>query len=205
MYAPKAFDEGNMDSMLELIQSYPFATLVTAGVNGLNAEHIPFLVKTEGDEIAVLQAHIAYSNPLWESCVNGDDVLVVFQGVNSYISPNWYPSKSKDSKVVPTWNYTAVHVKGSIEFIHDSEWKLLLLNDLTEKHEKGQDTPWAMRDAPAEFIDKLLPAIVGIEINVSSIQGKSKLSQNQSIENRKGVKDGLEGIGHKMAGLIKDS
>lgn len=202
MYTPKVFEERNTSDMLNLMQAYPFAALITNGVGGLSAEHIPFLIKVDGGDQITLQAHVAKSNQLWEANTNGEAVLVVFQGENSYISPNWYPSKIADNKVVPTWNYSAVHVKGSIKFIHDSAWKLSLLNDLTSRHEESQKTPWSMTDAPIAFIEKLLPAIVGIEISVNCLQGKSKLSQNQPAENKKGVKDGLESIGHKMAKLI---
>jgi transcriptional regulator len=127
---------------------------------------------------------------------------VLFQGSNSYISPNWYPSKKTDSKVVPTWNYTAVHATGEIEFINDPDWLMALLNDLTNKNEITQNQPWAVSDAPSKFIDKQLPAIVGIEIMVDELKGKFKLSQNQTPENRQGVQSGLSGLGHEMTDLI---
>lgn len=202
MYRPKQFEQNDPESMLDFMRANTFASLVSNGANGLNAEHIPFLVRTNSESKTVLCAHIAKANPLWKSLKNGDSVLVLFQGSNSYISPNWYPSKQTNSRVVPTWNYTAVHVKGEIEFIHDSKWLLSLLNDLTGAQEQTQDQPWKVSDAPEKFIERQLSAIVGIEIMVNDLSGKFKLSQNQSAENRQGVKSSLREVGHEMSDLI---
>lgn len=202
MYSPKKFEHNDNESMLEFMRAHPFASLVCNNLNGLNAEHIPFWVRTNDESKTVLCAHIAKANPLWQELQNGAAVLVLFQGTNSYISPNWYPSKKNDSRVVPTWNYTAVHARGSIQFIHDSQWLLSLLNDLTDSHEQNQEQPWKVSDAPTGFIEKQLPAIVGIEIEVNDLLGKFKLSQNQSVENRQGVKSGLTDINHKMSAII---
>lgn len=202
MYRPKQFEQNDPESMLDFIRTNPFASLVSNSANGLNAEHIPFLVRTNSGSKTVLCAHIAKANPLWKELRDGDSVLVLFQGSNSYISPNWYPSKQTDSRVVPTWNYTAVHAKGDIEFIHDAKWLLSLLNDLTGAQEQAQEQPWKVSDAPEKFIERQLSAIVGIEIVVDDLIGKFKLSQNQSAENRQGVKSGLRKVGHEMSDLI---
>ncbi len=204
MYTPQKFSETDTQVMIEFMQCNAFATLISYSDQGLSAEHIPFIVDTQAGCKAVLRAHIAKANPLWKRIESGAPVLVAFQGSNSYISPNWYPSKITDSKVVPTWNYTAVHAKGKIEFIHDAPWLLSLLNDLTNQHEKTQNKPWTVSDAPTKFVEKQLASIVGLEIIVENLEGKFKLSQNQSPGNRQGVKRGLDGQNHDMAGLIDD-
>ena len=202
MYAPKYFEVKDQAELLEFIKAFPFASLVTNGTEGLNADHIPMLIHVDAENRIFLQGHIAKANTLWQNVANNADVLVIFQGENAYISPNWYPSKKRDGKAVPTWNYQAVHVKGSIEFIHEVEWKLALLEKLTNTHEQPQPVPWSMSDAPQEYIDRLQAAVVGIEITVTDIQGKYKLSQNQSDENKGGVRYGLTETKHPMAELI---
>jgi transcriptional regulator len=146
-----------------------------------------------------------YIKPALENITNAQESLLIFQASNSYISPGWFPSKEIDGRVVPTWNYTAVHVKGNIEFIHEPFWKMTLLENLTTRHEEKFKQPWLVSDAPAEFIEKLLPAVVGFEIVVKEIFGKFKLSQNQSQENRAGIIQGLEEQGHEMAKQIPNS
>ncbi|AWX99235.1 transcriptional regulator [Marinomonas primoryensis] len=203
MYAPKHFEVKDQAELLEFIKAFPFASLVTNGTEGLNADHIPMLVRVDAENKVFLQGHIAKANTLWQKVVSKADVLVIFQGDNAYISPNWYPSKQRDGKAVPTWNYQAVHVKGSIEFIYEVEWKLALLEKLTNTHEQTQSAPWSMSDAPQEYIDRLQAAVVGVEIEVTDIQGKFKLSQNQSDENKSGVREGLTKTKHPMAQLIQ--
>lgn len=202
MYIPKQVAEDNIPALHEFIRKYPFATLITHTSSGLNADHIPLYLNTTDSQRICLQGHIATPNPLWQSVTNNSEVLVVFQGINSYITPSWLPSKKIHGKVVPTWNYTAVHAKGTIAFIHTPEWKMDLLHNLTLAQEQKLAQPWSVADAPAEFIEKLLPAIVGLEIVVSEIIGKFKLSQNQSAENRIAIADALHTEGHEMAGLI---
>lgn len=203
MYTPKHFEISDQEEQLAFMKTFPFATLVSNGEDGLNAEHIPMLVHVDDENRVCLQAHIAKANKLWQNVANQADVLVIFQGENAYISPNWYPSKKVDGKAVPTWNYRAVHIKGTINFIHDVEWKLSLLEKLTNIHEKEQPAPWSISDAPQEYIDRLQAAVVGIEITVTDIQGKYKLSQNQTIENKNGVRDGLAEAKHPLTELIK--
>ncbi|NVK73248.1 MAG: FMN-binding negative transcriptional regulator [Oceanospirillaceae bacterium] len=204
MYLPKHFAITDQEELLDFVKTFPFATLVSHGEDGLNAEHIPMLVQVDADNRVFLQAHIAKANALWQKVADQTHVLVIFQGENAYITPNWYPSKKVDGKAVPTWNYRAVHIKGSIRFIHDAQWKLSLLEGLTHVHEQTQPFPWAMSDAPQEFIDRLQEAVVGIEITVTDIQGKYKLSQNQSTDNKNGIHEGLSEAQHPMADLIKN-
>jgi len=199
MYIPKHFEESNVTVLHDFIRQHPFATLITTTKDGLNADHLPvFLNTTDASQIR-LQGHIATSNPLWKNISANSDCLIIFQGDNAYITPNWMPSKQINGKVVPTWNYTAVHVKGTLTFIHDESWKLALLEKLTNEHEAKFYKPWEVSDAPVEYINKLLPAIVGFEISVSEISGKFKLSQNQSQENRVGIANGLETFGLELA------
>lgn len=202
MYIPKHFEENNVDALHEFIRNYPLAMLVANADGGLNADHLPMYLNAENNERICLQGHVARSNPLWKAVSDFSEVLVIFQGSNSYISPSWFPSKKVHGKVVPTWNYTAVHVKGKIEFIHKPEWKMTLLHNLTAVHEQELAQPWAVSDAPPEFIEKLLPEIIGFEIVISEIYGKFKLSQNQPVENRVGIAEGLKEKGHEMAELI---
>ena len=202
MYLPKHFEISDQKELLDFLAAFPFATLVTNGEDGLNAEHIPMLVQVGADNRVFLQAHIAKANTLWQKIADQTHVLVIFQGENAYITPNWYPSKKVDGKAVPTWNYRAVHIKGSIRFIHDAQWKLSLLDRLTNIHEQNQPAPWAISDAPSDYIAQRLKGIVGVEITVIDIQGKFKLSQNQSDENKAGVREGLAQIQHSMKDLI---
>ncbi len=202
MYIPKPFAESDTDVLYDFIRHNPFATVVSHVDGGLNADHLPIYLNMEDPRNSVLQGHIASSNPLWKAVSDTREVLVIFQGSNAYISPNWLPSKEKDGRVVPTWNYSAVHIKGTITFIHEDSWKLELLNRQTLFHEKDFENPWRVSDAPPGFVAKLLPNIVGFEIAVKDIFGKFKLSQNQSQENRKGIMDALDQRGHEMAKSI---
>ena len=203
MYLPNHFEINDQEELLAFVKAFPFATLVSNGDDGLNAEHIPMLVHADAENRVVLQAHIAKANKLWQSLANQADVLVIFQGENAYITPNWYPSKKVDGKAVPTWNYRAVHIKGTINFIHEAEWKLLLLEKLTNIHEQKQPAPWSISDAPQDYIEQRLAGIVGVEITVTDIQGKFKLSQNQSVENKNGVWDGLAQTQHPMMAVMQ--
>lgn len=196
MHINPAFKQENMEQLEALIRAYPFATLITGGGIAANdlmldANHIPFILSQsqllESKGSAVLQGHIAKANPLWQNVKDGSDVLVVFSGPNHYISPNHYPTKKATGKAVPTWNYVVVHVRGRITYIHDKAWNLDMINRLTEQHESGEAAPWSVNDAPDEYIQKMLAAIVGIEIEILSMTGQWKLSQNQPEQNQQGI------------------
>ncbi len=190
MHIPHKFQQDNIEELLALLRDYPFANLVTYSASGVEANHLPISISWQGDKL-YLHAHIAKVNTLWQSVAEGSEVLIIFNGPNAYISPNHYPTKQQTGKAVPTWNYVAVHVKGDIRFIHDPTWIHQALETLTTEHEAQNDKPWAMSDAPATYINKMLPAIVGIEIAVTSMKGQWKLSQNQPEINRIGVIKGL--------------
>lgn len=189
MHIPKHFQQQNHEALYDLIRKYPLATLVVNSSSGLCANHIPLrLIRNSSTDI-VLQGHIAKANPLWKE--SSGEALAIFQGADAYISPNWYPTKQEHGKVVPTWNYVAVHASGQIQFINERSWKMNFLHSLTAEHESSQEKPWAVSDAPEEFTEKMLSSIVGFEIAVRDLSGKWKISQNQIEKNQTGVIDGL--------------
>ena len=202
MYLPKHFAEDDVAEMHALMRANPLATLVSHGPDGLDANHIPLLLQPAGP-CGTLQGHVARANRLWKpGCVSGE-VLVVFQGDESYISPSGYATKAEHGKVVPTWNYTAVHAYGELKVIDDADWILAQVSALTATHEAALPQPWAVTDAPADYIEKMLGAIVGIEITITRLTGKWKVSQNQPAENRGSLIAALEKAGNPMAGLIR--
>lgn len=164
-----------------LMRAHPMATLVQQTEAGLHANHIPLLVVREGDAL-VLRGHVARANPMWQ--LADQPILAVFQATDAYISPNWYASKAVDHKAVPTWNYAAVHASGVLQVYEDAVWLRRLLSDLTAEHEANLPNPWALADAPSEYVEALLRAVVGIEIRVQYIEAKWKVSQNQPQANR---------------------
>lgn len=189
MHIPKQFQQQDHEALCDVIRKHPLATLVVVTDSGLCANHIPLrLVRNSSTDI-ILQGHIAKANPLWKE--SSREVLAIFQSVDAYISPNWYPTKKENGKVVPTWNYVAVHASGQIQFINERLWKLNFLQSLTAEHESNQAKPWAVSDAPEEFTEKLLSYIVGFEITVHELVGKWKISQNQIEKNQIGVLKGL--------------
>jgi transcriptional regulator len=193
MYSPPPFEETRLDVLHDLIGAHPLGTLVILNGTELSANHIPFLVRPgQGGERGTLCGHVAKSNPVWKQLGGAVEALVVFQGPESYITPSWYPSKHADGKAVPTWNYASVHVYGQPRAIEDAGWLLEFVTQLTEVHEAGQALPWQVSDAPKDFTDQMLSRIVGIEIPISRLQGKWKVSQNRKLGDRLGVAAGLE-------------
>jgi transcriptional regulator len=189
MYQPAHFVEQDTDALLALMTSAPLATLVRGGA-GLAADILPLEVERVGEGWRIT-GHVARANALWREA-DGQPVLAIFQGPQAYISPNWYPSKAQHGKAVPTWNYTMVQVHGTLRAIEDPEWLRAFVTRLTERHECGRALPWHVADAPADYLAAMLQAIVGIEIEVTKLEGKFKLSQNRSAEDRTGVVLGLE-------------
>jgi transcriptional regulator len=181
MYVPKHFEEGRDDELLRTIAAYPFGALVVNGPHGLDANHLPFLL----DEKKLL-AHVARANPLWREVKDGDEALVIFRAGDAYISPNWYPSKHELHRQVPTWNYRVVHVHGRISIRDDASFVRGVVARLTHTHEAqtASEKPWKMTDAAPGYIDQMISAIVGIEIEVTRIVGKWKLSQNKEERDR---------------------
>jgi len=204
MYVPRHFSIEDPACLHEFMRAHPLATLVTHGAEGLDANHVPLMVRgAEGAERLV--GHVARSNPLWEDHAD-EHVLCVFQGPDHYISPSAYPSKVEHGKVVPTWNYAVVHARGLLRVIDDRDWLHALVTDLTHAHEAGQAAPWNVTDAPVDYIERMLGAIVGIEIEVTEMVGKWKVSQNQVATNRAGVVQALSGgdeAARAMGGLVE--
>lgn len=186
MYVHAHFDERRPALLHGLIEQHPLGTLVIHGAAGLSADHIPFelCAATDAAPFGVLRAHVHRANPLWR---HAGAVMVVFQGQAAYVSPSLYEEKPLTGKVVPTWNYMAVHAHGTLRAIEDPAWILAQLERLTLRHESGRSAPWAVQDAPPEYIDKLLAAIVGIEIPVQRMQGKWKTSQNRSARDQAAI------------------
>jgi len=208
MYLPAHFEETRIDVLHGLIRSRPFATVVTLCKEGINANHIPLHLSSESGQIGVLRGHIARSNSMWSDLVQDVDALAIFQGPDSYISPSWYPTKQEHGKVVPTWNYAVVHAYGSLRIIDNVEWVRNLVESLTGQQEAGFTKPWAVSDAPRDYTDRLIDSIVGIEIVISKLTGKWKVSQNQPVQNQEGVIKGLKDRGDirafEMATLMEE-
>ncbi|MEW6372887.1 MAG: FMN-binding negative transcriptional regulator [Pseudomonadota bacterium] len=195
MYIPAHFDEPRLDALHALIRQHPFGALVTQGAQGLDANHLPFDLDAQPGEPGVLRAHVARANPLWRDVKDGDEVLAIFQAGDAYVSPNWYPSKQEQHRQVPTWNYMVVHAHGRIRVRDDEPFVRALVGRLTKTHEASQPAPWKMADSPREFIDSLLQAIVGIEIGITRLTGKVKLSQNRELRDLQGAAEALKAAG----------
>ena len=209
MYEVAAFREDRIDVMHALIRSHPLATLVTRADGALEANHLPLLIDPLPTPQGTLRGHVARANPLWRQAHKGHEVLAIFQGPQAYVTPSWYPSKRETGKVVPTWNYAVVHAYGTLIVRDDRDWLRDLVTRLTDQQEAGRSQPWSIADAPAEYIERMLATIVGIEIPVSRLTGKWKVSQNRVDADRAGVVDGLGQLGdtqaQAMAGLVAEA
>ena len=208
MYIPDAFSEQRPDEIKRIISENALATLVTLGPNGLDANQIPFeLVEFDG-RTGKLSGHIARANPLWQEISSNSDVLVVFRATDGYVSPNWYPSKQATHKVVPTWNYQVVNIRGQIEFFDDERRLRAIVGRLTRTNETRSEgkNAWRMADAPPDFMSERLQQIIGIEITITGIEAKSKLSQNRPEADREAVAVILEDRGQTtLSQAIRDA
>lgn len=186
--------------------AHPFALLVTHGRQGLFATHLPVILKREADAGAAFFGHVARANPHWQNTDSGSEALLVFSGPQAYVTPSWYATKKETAKVVPTWNYASVHVRGHVSWPHDAAFLAENLSDLTDRHEAGRDHPWAMSDAPEDFLAMQMRAIVGMRFAVSSFDAKMKMSQNRPAADVDGVISGLAASGEAgdaaVAGLV---
>lgn len=205
MYLPAHFEETRAEALHGLIAAHPLGALVTHGPTGLDANHLPFEFDPATGAHGTLRAHVARANPLWREIREQKDVLVIFQGATGYISPNWYPSKHEAHRQVPTYNYLVVHAHGRIA-VHDDERFLRgLVARLTRKMEAAEPVPWKIGDAPKEYIDQMLGAIVGLEIEVTRLVGKAKLSQNKTDADRRGAAEGLRRHGRDETDALADA
>jgi transcriptional regulator len=198
VYTPAHFAEPRPAALHRLIAAHPLGALVTHGPDGLDADHIPFAFDPDTGPHGTLLAHVARANPLWQRCPTGTPVLVIFRGAEGYISPNWYPSKHEAHRQVPTWNYEVVHAHGTLTLRDDVRFLRGLVARLTRHHEQaiGEPVPWKMSQAPADYLDDMLSRIVGIEITLTSLVGKAKLSQNKEARDRQQAADTLDARGH---------
>ena len=191
MYLPSAFRQDDLAELHAQMQASPFALLTSAGATGVQASHLPLLLAPDEGEFGTLYGHFARANPHWRDLQGGAEALAVFSGPDAYISPGWYPAKAEHGKVVPTWNYIAVHARGPVELIEEPERLLQIVSRLSDQHESGRERPWAVSDAPREYIDSMLRAIVGFALPIRRLEGKWKLGQNRSAADQQGVRDGL--------------
>jgi transcriptional regulator len=208
MYLPAQFAESDEAILHRLIEENPFGTLIFNGPQGLDANHLPFLLDREAGPHGRLLAHVARANPLWQEVAEGQEVLAIFAAGDAYISPNWYPSKHEAHRQVPTWNYRVVHVHGRIHVRDDEKFVRGVVGRLTRIHEgrTGDAKPWKMADGERDYIDELIAAIVGIEIEVTRIVGKSKLGQNKEARDRLGAAQGLREHGEaRIAQAMEDA
>jgi transcriptional regulator len=189
MYIPTQFRLEALPDMHAAIRATRLATLVTMGPDGLIGTPLPFMLDAEDGEYGTLHAHVAKANGQWHT--GGQEALVTFMGPDAYVTPSWYATKQRDGKVVPTWNYVAVHAYGPVEFYEDAERLLDVVSRLTNLHEKPRPAPWAVGDAPETFIRSQLKGIIGVRIPITRLDAKHKLSQNRNAEDRGGVKAGL--------------
>lgn len=191
MYVPKHHEETDIAVLHALIKSHPLGAWVTQSDGELLANHIPFFLDSQRGAHGTLVGHVARANRAWEVFSATVNSVVIFQGVETYITPSWYPSKHAHGKAVPTWNYAVVHAHGMPRVIEDHDWLLQHVTQLTDIHEADQALPWRVSDAPEEFTERLLGAIVGIEIPIAKLAGKWKVSQNKSEPDKLGVVAGL--------------
>ena len=207
MYVPAHFEETRFEVLQQLIHEHSLAALVTLGPSGLDANHIPLELDPQPAPFGTLRGHVARGNPVWRDFSRDVEALAIFQGPQAYISPAWYPTKQETGKVVPTYNYVVVHAYGPVRIIEDRAWLRGLVERLTNRHEAGRPVPWKVTDAPADFVEQMLGAIVGIEIPLTRLVGKWKVSQNRPAADREGVVQALrgsnEGEARAMASLVE--
>jgi transcriptional regulator len=200
MYLPPHFAQNDRGQLIALMRERPLATLIVATPEGPTADLIPLEFAADEGEHGTLRGHVARANPLWRH--GGAAALAVFQGPEAYISPGWYASKREHGKVVPTWNYTMVQARGTLRAVDDATWLRALVGRLTDHHEVKQAEPWSVNDAPEDFVQQMLRAIVGFEIALTSLVGKWKVSQNRNPADREGAVQALAAIQPSMAALI---
>jgi transcriptional regulator len=210
MYRPGYFKVEDTAKVHGMMRAQPFAILVTQGSDGLTATHLPTVLKGGGDRsLGLIECHLARPNPQWKTYAREHDALMIFQGPQAYIRPGWYSSKAEHGKVVPTWNYAAVHAYGRLETIEDKDWLLAHVGELSDQQEAPYAAPWSTADAPANFLDMLVRGIVGLKLTIHRLEGKLKMSQNRPATDRAGVVEGLgqrgDGEDALIASLVKNA
>jgi len=204
MYTPKAFEVADLALLHAAMKQSELATLVTMTTQGLVATHLPLLLEETKGEYGTLTGHVSRANLQWRETVPDAEALIIFLGLDTYVSPNWYPAKQETGRVVPTWNYAAIHAYGRLTFYEDPEWLRNMVTELTKRHEASFPAPWKVTDAPAVYIDSQLKAIVGFEFNIVRLEGKQKFNQNRSLEDRLGVIEGLRALGEERKSEVAE-
>jgi transcriptional regulator len=204
MYTPKAFEVTDLAVLHAAMKHSELATLVTMTTQGLVATHLPLLLDETKGEYGTLTGHVSRANPQWRETDTEAEALIIFLGPDTYVSPNWYPAKQETGRVVPTWNYAAIHAYGRLTFYEDPEWLRTMVTELTKRHEASFPAPWQVTDAPPVYIDSQLKAIVGFEFRILRLEGKQKFNQNRSVEDRLGVIEGLRELGSERKTEVAD-
>lgn len=204
MYRPDDFRIDDPETLYALIRENPFATLVSMGADGLTASHLPLILNTNDSTSIRLEGHFARANSHWRELEFAKEVLAIFQGPAGYITPSWYASKREHGKVVPTWNYAIIHTHCTPKIMDDRDWLVRHVSQLTDQQEDGVSQPWSVDDAPEGYISALSRGIVGVELQVSRLEGKWKMSQNRPEKDRDGVVSGLRGLGSDAAQNLAD-
>jgi transcriptional regulator len=204
MYTPKAFEVTDLPLLHAAMKQSDLATLVTTTSQGLVATHLPLLLDESKGEYGMLSGHISRANVQWQETDSNAEALIIFLGLDTYVTPNWYPAKQETGRVVPTWNYAAIHAYGRLSFTEDPEWLRTMVTALTNKHEASFPAPWQVSDAPKVFIDSQLKAIVGFEFEILRLEGKQKFNQNRSAEDRLGVIEGLRKTGKTQVAALME-
>jgi transcriptional regulator len=195
MYTPKAFAVTDLALLHAAMKQGELATLITTTTRGLVATHLPLMLEETAGEFGTLTGHVSRANLQWRETDPEAEALIIFLGLDTYVTPNWYRAKQETGRVVPTWNYAAIHAYGRITFFEDTERLRTVVTKLTRKHEAAFPAPWQVTDAPAVYIDSQLKAIVGFDFRILRLEGKQKFNQNRSFEDRLGVIEGLRGLG----------
>jgi transcriptional regulator len=190
MYQPDLFRVDDVAQMHALMRARPFAALISDGSLGLYASHLPTVLKGEG-QFGIIECHLARANPHCKELAAVRDALMIFQGPEGYITPNWYPSKAQHGKVVPTWNYAVVHAYGRPEVMDNADWLRRHVGELTAQQERGMARPWQVSDAPESYVSGMVRGIVGFRFAITRLEGKWKMSQNREMADREGVVQGL--------------
>jgi transcriptional regulator len=204
VYTPKAFEVTDLPQLQAVMKQSELATLVTMTSQGLVATHLPLLLDETKGEYGTLSGHVSRANLQWRETDTSADALIIFLGPDTYVSPNWYPAKKETGRVVPTWNYAAIHAYGRLTFYEDAEWLRNMVTELTKRHEASFPAPWQVTDAPALYIDSQLKAIVGFEFRILRLEGKQKFNQNRSLEDRQGVIEGLRALDNPRKTEVAD-
>jgi transcriptional regulator len=204
MYQPEHFKLEDRQALHEVMRAHPLGQLISAGASGLAANPVPFMLHEDEGEHGILRTHLARPNGQWRDFVDGCEVLVVFQGPQGYVTPSWYAAKKEHGKVVPTWNYVTVQVRGRAVAIQDGQWLVRHVSSMSDQQEQSLEYPWAVSDAPEAYITALTRGIVGVEIDITEITGKFKMSQNRPEADRLGVVEGLAASGaDHVAALVR--